>query len=63
MAPGKVRDTDILTIWNKMNWKAQGLKLLVEIKFRAGLTVRISKGKLILAKSGNRITPLNIKDS
>jgi transposase InsO family protein len=50
MAPAKVSDTDVLSIWNKMDEKTRRLKRLAEIKFRVEQTVRISKAKLKFAK-------------
>jgi hypothetical protein len=51
MAPEKVGNKDVLSIWNRMNEKAQRLKRLAEIKYRVGLYVRN------LRKAENRITP------
>jgi hypothetical protein len=51
MAPANVSDTDVLAIWNRMNEKAQRLKLLAEIRC-VGQYVRISKQKMKFAKGG-----------
>jgi len=50
MAPANVRDTDVLTIWNKMQGKACRTRRLSELKFRVGQHVRISKEKVKFAK-------------
>jgi hypothetical protein len=50
MAPGKVRDTDVLAIWNKMQKKAKRAKRLAMLNFRVGQHVRISKEKVKFAK-------------
>jgi hypothetical protein len=52
MASAKVSDTDVLAIWNRMNEKAQRLKLLAEIRYRVGQYVRMSKQKMKFAKGG-----------
>jgi hypothetical protein len=55
IAPAKVSDTDVLSIWNRMNEKAQRrLKRLARIKFRVGQYVRISKQKMKFAKGGEQ---------
>jgi hypothetical protein len=54
MAPGKVRDTDVLAIWNKMQNKAKRAKRLATLKFRVGQHVRISKDKVKFAKGGKQ---------
>jgi transposase InsO family protein len=43
MAAADVRDTDVLTIWNKMRGKATRRRSLRKPKFRVGQHVRISK--------------------
>jgi len=53
MAPGNVRDTDVLTIWNKMKGKADRARRLSKLKFRVGLHVRISK-EVKFAKGGEQ---------
>jgi hypothetical protein len=54
MAPGKVRDTDVLAIWNKMQTKAKRAKRLATLKFLVGQHVRISKEKVKFAKGGEQ---------
>jgi len=54
MAPGNVRDTDVLTIWNKMKGKAERARRLGKLKFRDGQHVRISKEKVKFAKGGEQ---------
>jgi len=54
MAPADVRDTDVLTIWNKMPGKAERTLRLSKLKFRVGHHVRISKGKMKFAKGGEQ---------
>jgi hypothetical protein len=56
MASGNVRDTDVLTIWNKIKGKANRTQRLSKLKFRVGQHVRISK-KVKFAKVENKITP------
>jgi hypothetical protein len=53
MAPSKVGESDILTIWNKMHDKQSKIKTAVA-KFRVGQHVRISKEKLKFAKGGEQ---------
>jgi hypothetical protein len=43
MAPADVRDTEVLTIWNKMRGKAAQTRSLSKRKFLVGQHVRISK--------------------
>ena len=50
IAPGNVRDTDVLTIWNKIKGKADQARRLGKLKFRVGQHVRISKEKVKFAK-------------
>ena len=50
MAPGSVRDTDVLTIWNKTREKADRTRRLSKLNFRVGQHVRISKEKVKLTK-------------
>ena len=59
MAPGSVRDTDVLTIWNKMRWKADRARRLGKLKFRACQHVRISK-EVKFAKGGEQNYPTEI---
>jgi hypothetical protein len=54
MAPGNVRDTNVLAIWNKMQNKAKRAKRLATLKFRVGQHVRISKEKVKFAKGGEQ---------
>jgi len=54
MAPGNVRDTDVLTIWNKMKVKADRARRLSKLKFLVGQHVRISKEKVKFAKGGEQ---------
>jgi len=54
MAPADVSDTDVLTIWNKMRWKAGKTRRLSKLKFRVGQHVRISKEKMKFAKGGEQ---------
>jgi len=54
MAPADVRDTHVLTIWNKMRGKADRARRLCKLKFRVGQHVRISKGKAKFAKGGEQ---------
>jgi len=54
MAPGSVSDTDVLTIWNKMQGKAYRTRRLSKLKFRVGQHVRISKEKVKFAKGGEQ---------
>ena len=54
MAPADVRDTDVLTIRNKMQGKADRTRRLSMLKFRVGQHVRISKEKMKFAKGGER---------
>ena len=53
MTPNSVRDTDVLTTWNKMQGKADRTRRLSELKFRVGQHVRISK-KVNFAKGGDQ---------
>jgi len=50
MAPRSVRDTDVLTIWNKTREKADRTRRLSKLNFRVGQHVRISKEKVKLTK-------------
>jgi len=54
MAPADVRDTDVLTIWNKMRGKAAQTRSLSKPKFRVGQHARISKKKMKFAKGGEQ---------
>jgi len=54
MAPADVRDTDVLTIRNKMQGKADRTRRLSMLKFRVGQHVRISKEKMKFAKGGEQ---------
>jgi hypothetical protein len=40
MAPAKVRDTDVVTFWNKMIDNTRQLRRLAKTKYRLGQTVR-----------------------
>jgi hypothetical protein len=62
MAHEKVGAKDVLSIWNRMNEKAQRLKRLAEIKYRVGQYVRISKQKLKFAKGGEQASLNDGKD-
>jgi hypothetical protein len=53
MAPSKVGESDILTIWNKMLARQNKIKTAVA-KFRLGQHVRISKEKMKFAKGGGQ---------
>jgi len=44
----------VLTIWNKMQGKADRTRRLSELKFRVGQHVRISKEKVKFAKGGEQ---------
>jgi len=46
MVPAKVRDTDVLRIWNKMIDKTRLLRRIAKAKFRVGQHVRISIEKM-----------------
>jgi len=52
VAPADVRDTDVLTICNKMQGKADKTQRLSKLKFRVGQHVRISKEKMKFVKGG-----------
>ena len=53
IAPSKVTDSNILNMWKRMN--AKRLRIgSVEVKFRVGQHVRISKEKLKFAKSSEQ---------
>jgi len=54
MAPADVRDTDVLTIWNKMRGKADKTRRLSKLNFRIGQHVRNSKEKMKFAKGGEQ---------
>ena len=54
MAPAHVSDTDVLTIWNKMHWKAGKTQRLSKLKFLVGQHVGISKEKMKFAKCGEQ---------
>jgi len=54
MAPIEVSDTDVLTIWNKMQVKAGKTQRLSKLKFRVGQHVHINKEKMNFAKSGEQ---------
>jgi hypothetical protein len=55
MAPVDMRDTDVLTIWNKMQGKADRTRRsLSKLKSRVGQHVRISKVKVKFAKRGEQ---------
>ena len=54
MAPADVRDTDVLTIWNKMQGKAARTRSLNKPNFRVRQHVRISKEKMKFAKGGEQ---------
>jgi len=54
MAPADVRDTDVLTIWNKMRGKADRARRLSKLKFLVGQHVCISKEKMKFAKGGEQ---------
>ena len=49
MSPARVADSDILTIWERMNEK-RGRIPIAQPKFRVGQHVRISKEKMKFAK-------------
>ena len=53
IAASKVTDSDILDIWNRMNAKRLRIPF-VEIKFRLGQHVRISKEKMKFAKASKQ---------
>jgi hypothetical protein len=53
IAPSKVTDSDILNIWKRMNAKRLRIPS-VEVKFRLGQHVRISKEKMKLAKASEQ---------
>ena len=53
IAPSKVNDSYILNIWNRMNSKRLRISS-VEIKFRLGQHVRISKEKLKFVKASEQ---------
>jgi len=54
MAPADVRDTDVLTIWNKMRGKADRARRLSKLKFRVGQHARIRKEKMKFPKGGEQ---------
>jgi len=54
IALGNVRDTDVLTIWNKMKGMADRKRRLNKLKFLVGQHVRISKEKVKFAKGGEQ---------
>ena len=54
MAPADVSDTDVLTIWNKTQGKANKTRRLSKLKFGVGQHVRISKEKMKFAKGGEQ---------
>ena len=54
MASADLRDTDVLTIWNKMRGKAAQTRRLNKPKFLVGQHVRISKEKMKFAKGGEQ---------
>jgi len=54
MAPADVRDTDVLTIWNKMRGKAGKTQRLSKLKFRVGQHERISKKNMKFAECGEQ---------
>jgi len=54
MAPGDVRDNEVLTICNKMRGKVDRARRLSKLKFRVGQHVRISKEKAKFAKGGEQ---------
>jgi len=49
-----VRDTDVLTIWNKIKGKADRAQRLSKLKFRVGQHIRIGKEKVKFAKGGEQ---------
>jgi len=51
--PARVTDSDILTIWQRMN-KKQGKVPIAKPRFRVGQHVRISKEKMKFAKGGEQ---------
>jgi len=53
MPPARVTDSDILTIWKRMN-KQQAKIPIAKPKFRVGQYVRISKEKMKFAKGGEQ---------
>jgi len=54
MAPSDLRDTEVLTICNKMRGKADRERRLSKLKFRVGHHERISKEKAKFAKGGEQ---------
>jgi len=53
MPPARVTDSDILTIWKRMN-KKRGRIPIAQPKFRVGQHVRINKEKIKFAKGGEQ---------
>ena len=53
MPPTRVTDSDILTIWKRIN-KKQGKIPIAKPRFRVGQYVRISKEKMKFAKGGEQ---------
>jgi hypothetical protein len=53
MPPARVTDSDILTIWKRIN-KKQGKSPIAKPIFRVGQHVRISKEKMKFAKGGEQ---------
>jgi len=53
MAPSRVTDSDILSIWKRMKERRLRIRA-VRAKFRAGQHVRISKEKMKFAKGGEQ---------
>jgi len=54
MAPSRVTDSDVLTIWKRMHRHRRRIRV-AKVKFNVGQHVRISKEKMKFAKGGEQI--------
>jgi hypothetical protein len=59
MARSKVKDSDILEIWNRIRARQSAVKRAVA-RFRVGQYVRISKEKVKFAKGGKQTSTTEI---
>ena len=53
MAPSRVKDSDVLVIWKRMNSRRRRIRL-AKVKFSVGQHVRICKEKMKFAKGGEQ---------
>ena len=53
MAPSRVTDSDVLSIWRRMNRRSRRIRV-TKVKFNVGQHVRISKEKMKFAKGGEQ---------